>query len=139
MSNGTAEYPEEDRVAVVVNYSPPVGGTGSWITSQMQRAILDCIAAGVGGVSLSPTPRGVRSFVAPCAKALTPHLPGRDASAVEGVAKHVVGDLIARDWVQVVDTIIPKASRGSNKGKGLTVHWSRTPWAADPAPGAFVS
>lgn len=138
MGNGTADYPDEDKVAVAIPYTPPAGG-GSWVTSQMQRDVLVRIAKGSAGVSLSPASRGSRSFVDPCSTALAPHLPGKNRCAIESAAKHVVGDLVARNWVEAVDAAVPKASGGTNKSKGFTVHWDRTPWANDPRPGPFVA
>lgn len=138
MGNGTPDFPDEDKVAVAVHFTPPPAGTPRF-TLQFERDVLVSIAQGAGGQPLSPTPRGSRAFHSVCATVAMRHHPGKSQAEAEAIAKAVVADLLVRGWLESTDTLIAKASGGTNAAKGLNVRWSVTPWATDPKPGPFVS
>ena len=142
MGNASAEYPTEDSVAVAIPFLPPTGGA-SWVTPQMERATLVAIAQGFQGplglVNLSPKPSGSgRAYLHVCVPALAPYLPGRSPDAIMSAAKTLVIDMTKRGWIDAISIVIPKASGGTNKARGLVVRWGATPWANDPRPGNFT-
>ena len=136
--NGTAEYPDEDHVAVAIPFHPMVNSP-QWITPQVQRDTLVAVAQGLNGAPLSAKPGAhARSFTHLVAAAIAPHLPGKSASDLQAAAKSVLADLQKRGWVTSTTTPVAKSSGGTNPSKGLVAVWSATPWATSPAPGAFV-
>ena len=140
--NGTPEFPDEDKVAVAIPYTPPAPGTSLYST-QLMRDVLVKIAQGVninGTVQpLSPTTKGSRAHHVICVPAVANHYPDKSREGQEAIAKAVVAELKKKDWVEIVDVTIPKASGGTNQAQGLTARWSLTPWANDPQPGPFAS
>jgi hypothetical protein len=142
MGNSTPEYPDEDKVAVAVPYTPPSPGT-SIFSTQLLRDVAVKIAQGIkinGAVQpLTPDSRGPRAHHTACASTVAHHYPDKSQKELEAIAKGVVAELLKKGWVESVDVTVPKSSGGTNTAKGLQVCWPMTPFHADAQPGPFCT
>ena len=138
MGNGTPDFPDEDKVAVAVHYTPPPPGT-SRFSGQLERDVLTMVAAGINGAPLSPTTKGARAYHTACIAAVAPHHPNKTHGELEAIVKAVVADMMEKRWLAAFDTTTIKASGGKNPAKGLAVCWANTPWANEPRPGRYLA
>jgi hypothetical protein len=131
-----AGYPYGDDVQVVAPFTPqPIGGL---FNPPMLRAVAGRLAqgckAGTEPFCPSTKAKGETNFKAAIGRALAVFFPNEVSAGLERLAVQGVAELVNRGMLSEVAT--PRSGR--NKGKGLVVKWSQSPWAVDEAPGPFA-
>jgi hypothetical protein len=139
VANGTAEYPDDDWVAVAEPFKPRTAAiVAAQIPDATLRLAVEAIARGsAGGISLSPAPQAgdARKYVLALQKALGPAYGQGAPEAPPSFADAVFREIAARGWIAVRNGM---PTHSKNTGKGLVALWSQTPWAAEPRPGTHV-